>query len=215
MTRQDRAIAALAALRADGWTFPTSTVPIDLLLDTKADALDVIAERDSLRAEVERLGGDFEVRRPDGVEIVGPVAMLGFIERVLTDAGAAPEDGDSLADAVASIAEERDRMTALRNEFRERARLADLELCGLRIDIRRGLVDTVRAALADEARIRAEEREACRRIVNAERQTAEVSAGRARADGRETVALCREAESEALQRVLCRIDDRAERDTTP
>ena len=55
MTRQDRAIAALAALRADGWTLPTSTVPIDLLLDTKADALDVIAERDSLRAEVERL----------------------------------------------------------------------------------------------------------------------------------------------------------------
>jgi hypothetical protein len=52
MTRQDRAVAALAALRADGWTFPTSTVPIDLLLDTKADALDVIAERDSLRAEV-------------------------------------------------------------------------------------------------------------------------------------------------------------------
>jgi hypothetical protein len=165
MTRQERAIAALAALRADGWTLPTSTVPIDLLLDTKADALDVIAERDSLRAEVERLGGDFEVRRPDGVEIVGPVAMLGFIERVLTDAGAAPEDGDSLADAVASIAEERDslrakveRLTALRDEFRERARLADLELCGLRIDLRRGLVDTVRAALADDVRIRAEER---------------------------------------------------------
>ena len=165
MTRQERAIAALAALRADGWTLPTSTVPIDLLLDVKADALDVIAERDSLRAEVERLSGDFEVRRPDGVEIVGPVAMLGFIERVLTDAGAAPEDGDSLADAVASIAEERDslrakveRLTALRDEFRERARLADLELCGLRIDLRRGLVDTVRAALADDVRIRAEER---------------------------------------------------------
>lgn len=73
----------------------------------------------------------------------------------------------------------------------------------------------IRAMMGETSTLRAEERESCRRIVNAERQTAEVSAGRARADGRETVALRRESESEALQRVLYRIDDMAEKDTTP
>ena len=78
MTRQDRAIAALAALRADGWTLPTSTVPIDLLLDTKADALDVIAERDSLRAEVERL----EIERGKAISVADFEARIRAEERI-------------------------------------------------------------------------------------------------------------------------------------
>ena len=96
------------------------------------------------------------------VEVIGPVAMLEHIEHILADARVAPEDGDSLADAVQSIVEELaavDQLTAERNESRERARVAELELCGLRIDMNRGIVDTVRSALVDEARIRAEERE--------------------------------------------------------
>ena len=74
MTRRDK---ARESLRAEGWSLPLDIVPIDLLLDTKADALDVIAERDSLRAEVERL----EIERGKAISVADYEARIRAEER--------------------------------------------------------------------------------------------------------------------------------------
>ena len=74
MTRRDK---ARESLRAEGWSLPLDIVPIDLLLDTKADALDIIAERDSLRAEVERL----EIERGKAISVADYEARIRAEER--------------------------------------------------------------------------------------------------------------------------------------
>ena len=74
MTRRDKARAALAA---EGWSLPLDIVPIDLLLDTKSDALDIIAERDSLRAEVERLTADLAALEARHTRVVDAASVLG------------------------------------------------------------------------------------------------------------------------------------------